>query len=57
MGLKAICVVWAPNFFRPLVPTTDDYIIHAKTISIVLERIMENKYYMFNEKEYEVKDV
>ena len=32
MNIYNITVVFAPNFFRPKIPTKDDFMIHAKTM-------------------------
>jgi hypothetical protein len=36
MNIYNITVVFAPNFFRPKIPTIDDFKIHAKTMCDVL---------------------
>ena len=36
MNTYNMAVVWGPNFFRPEVPTKDDYLVHAKTINTVV---------------------
>ncbi len=48
MNLFNTAMCFAPSFLRSLVPTKDDYMIHAKTMNKAVMLMIDNKEQIFN---------